>query len=150
MTTWLSADEQRAWRAFLEATASLFDDLDGQLQRQAGLSHGDYEILVRLSEAGGRRMRMSDLAAHTLFSRSRLSHAVNRLEAAGLVEREPCETDRRGTFAVLTKAGLERLEAVAPSHVAEVRRRVFDNLTPAQVGQLEAIASAVTAARREA
>ena len=149
-TRWLTRHEQRAWRAFLEAATGLFDDLDRQLQRDAGLSHGDYEILVRLSEADGQQVRMSDLATQTYFSRSRLSHAVGRLEATGLVARVACETDRRGTFAVLTPEGGRRLDGVAPGHVAAVRRLLFDNLTADQVAQLHAIASAVTAARRGA
>src|SRR5438105_8245394 len=145
---WLSADEQRAWRAYLEATQLLFDALDRQLQHDAGLSHTDYEILVRLSEAPDRRMRMSELSDRSLFSRSRLSHAVARLEADGLVRREVCPTDRRGTLAVLTDRGLKMLEATAPGHVTAVREAIFDRLTPAQVAQLERIAAVVRAALR--
>ncbi|MGH9226901.1 MAG: MarR family winged helix-turn-helix transcriptional regulator [Acidimicrobiales bacterium] len=141
---WLSADEQRAWRAFLVATQELFDQLDRQLTRDAGLSQADYEVLVRLSEADGERLRMSELAEHTLFSRSRLSHAVARLEREGLVAREACETDRRGMFAVLTPEGRRRIEAAAPGHVATVRDLVFDRLTPVQVAELETISRAIT------
>ena len=147
---WLTADEQRAWRAFLEATQRLFDDLDRQLQREAGLSQADYEVLVRLSETPERRMRMSELADRALFSRSRLSHAVTRLEQEGLLKREACETDRRGTFAVLTEEGMERLRAVAPGHVATVRRLLFDGLTAEQVAQLEQISCSIANGRREA
>src|SRR5438874_8641723 len=142
---WLSGDEQRAWRAYLEATQLLFDALDRQLQRDAGLSHADYEILVRLSEARDRQMRMSELSQRTLFSRSRLSHAVARLEAAGLVRRAECPTDRRGTLAILTDHGFKVLEETAPGHVAAVREAIFDRLTPAQVAQLERIAAGVRA-----
>ena len=140
---WLGADEQQAWRSFLEATQLVFDELDRQLQRDAGLSHADYEILARLSEAPGSRMRMSELAERALFSRSRLSHAVVRLEEGGLVLRETCPTDRRGTFAVLTARGHDVVEGAAPGHVAAVRRMVFDRLGPSQVAQLESISTAI-------
>lgn len=140
---WLTIDEQRAWRALLEATQALMDHLDRELQRGAELSHADYEILVRLSESEARRMRMSELAERTLFSRSRLSHAVGRLERVGWIRREHCPQDRRGTFAVLTDAGFAALEAAAPCHVTAVREAIFDRLSPAQVGQLERIASVI-------
>ena len=140
---WLTAEEQRAWRALLEATQILMDHLDRGLQQDAELSQADYEIFVRLSEAPERRMRMSELADRTLFSRSRLSHAVGRMERAGWIRREHCPQDRRGTFAVLTDEGYAVLEAAAPQHVTAVRTTVFDRITPAQVGQLERIASAI-------
>ena len=136
---WLSAEEQRAWRAFLVATQDLFDQIDHQLTRDSGLSQADYEILVRLSEADGGRLRMSELAERALFSRSRLSHAVGRLEKDGLVAREACATDRRGMFAILTPGGRRRLEEAAPGHVTQVRKLMFDKLLPDQVAQLEAI-----------
>lgn len=139
---WLDEDEKRAWRALLQATRSLFDAVDRELQADAGMSQGDYEILVRLAEAEG-TIRMGDLAAQTLFSRSRLSHAVGRLEEAGWVERQGCPSDKRGTFAVLTDQGRRALEAAAPGHVETVRRLVFDRLTPAQVAQLERIAAII-------
>jgi DNA-binding MarR family transcriptional regulator len=136
MVEWLSDEEQQAWRAYLEATQLLFERLDRELERDAGLRQGEYEILVRLSEADAGGMRMSDLAAHTLFSRSRLSHAVARLEAAGLVERGDCTTDRRGTMASLTRQGKALLQRTAPGHVAAVRRYLFDHLSEADVRRL--------------
>ena len=139
MPRWLTDEEQCAWRAFIEASSRLFDQLERQLQREAGLSHGDYEVLVRLSEAPERRMRMSELADQALVSRSRLSHAVRRLESQGLLRREACATDRRGMFAVLTDEGFARIEAVAPGHVEEVRRLMFDHLSADQVQALEEI-----------
>jgi DNA-binding MarR family transcriptional regulator len=142
-TRWLEPDEQRAWRAFLEASQLLFERLDRQLQREAGLSHADYEILARLSEADGQSLRMSELASSTLFSRSRLSHAVARLERDGMVRRQSCPSDGRGTFAVLTPKGRAALTGAAPAHVAEVRRRVFDHLSPAQVDELHRISDAI-------
>ncbi|HKN39299.1 MAG TPA: MarR family transcriptional regulator, partial [Acidimicrobiia bacterium] len=129
---WLDDDEQATWRAFLAATRLLMDRLDRELQAGAGLPHSYYEILVRLSEAPGRAMRMSDLAERCDSSRSRLSHAVSRLEAEGWVRREAVASDRRGAVAVLTDAGLAALESAAPIHVEGVRRHLFDQLDPDQ------------------
>jgi DNA-binding MarR family transcriptional regulator len=142
-TRWLTASEQRAWRAYLEATTLLFDALDRQLQRDSGIPHAYYEILVRLSETDGRAMRMSELAEATRSSRSRLSHAVARLEERGWLERTDCETDKRGQVAVLTDDGFAALEVAAPGHVAAVRKHLIDQLSPEQVTQLEQIGSIV-------
>jgi DNA-binding MarR family transcriptional regulator len=142
-TRWLDEDEQRTWRALLEATQLLLEEVDGQLQRDAGLSHPDYEILVRLSEAQHRRMRMSELAERTLFSRSRLSHAVARLERDGLVRRVSCPSDKRGTYALLTDHGYDVLTGAAPAHVETVRRVLLDPLSRTQVAQLGRIVDAV-------
>jgi DNA-binding MarR family transcriptional regulator len=143
---WLTRDEQAAWRSLLSAVALLNGQVEAQLQRDNGLSHADYEILVRLSEAPKHALRMSELADRTLFSRSRLSHAVGRLERAGLVRREPYQEDRRGLCAVLTAQGLRTLEAAAPGHVETVRRALFDALTKDQIEQLSGIAQAIVAA----
>jgi DNA-binding MarR family transcriptional regulator len=139
MTRWLDPDEQRTWRAYLTASRVLMDTLDRELQREAGMPHAYYEILVQLSEAPGRQLRMSELAQAAGSSRSRLSHAVARLEAAGWVRREECPTDRRGQIAVLTDEGFATLAAAAPGHVEGVRRHLFDALSPAQVDQLRRI-----------
>jgi DNA-binding MarR family transcriptional regulator len=133
---WLSAAEQRVWRSFLAASQLLADRLDQELQRGSGISHTYYEVLVRLSEVPGHRLRMSELADRSLSSRSRLSHAVARLEERGWVKREECPTDRRGQVAVLTGEGFAALEAAAPGHVEGVRTHLFDQLTPDQVSQL--------------
>ena len=140
---WLTEDEQRAWRAHLQATRLLMDAVDAQLQRDAGLSHADYEILVRLSEAPGRQLRMSQLADALLFSRSRLSHAAARLERIGWVRRQGCTDDARGTLALLTDDGWDKLVATAPGHVAAVREHLVDRLSPVQLAQLQQIAAAV-------
>jgi DNA-binding MarR family transcriptional regulator len=140
---WLNRDEQRAWRAFLNANRLLFEAIDQQLQREAEIPHAYYEILVRLSEAPGRRLRMSELAEASKYSRSRLSHAVARLEEQGWIRRDSCPTDRRGQVAVLTDAGFAALESAAPGHVACVRRALFDALTPDQVRQLGEISDAI-------
>jgi DNA-binding MarR family transcriptional regulator len=145
-TRWLTAEEQRAWRAFLTATQTVFSAVEGQLQRESGIPHGYYEILVRLSEAPGRALRMSQLAEASASSKSRLSHAVARLEERGWIERLNCATDRRGQIAQLTDTGYAALEAAAPGHVEHVRRSVFDLLSPEQVGQLTAISESIIAA----
>jgi|SRR5579859_961870 len=126
---WLSDDEQCAWRAYLEATQRLFEQLDRELQHDVGMPLAYYQILAMLSEAPEHTLRMSDLAQLTWSSRSRVSHAVDRLEEKGWVERISCPSDKRGAFAVLTAAGLQVLQAAAPSHVSSVRRLVFDDLS---------------------
>src|SRR3954470_19260648 len=140
---WLDDGHQRAWRAYLESTIVLFDALDRQLQREAGIPHAYYEILVRLSEAEGRALRMSELADSTRSSRSRLSHAVARLEERGWVVREDCPTDRRGQVARLTDEGFATLAEAAPGHVNAVRDYVIDVLSAEQLDHLAAIGSAI-------
>jgi DNA-binding MarR family transcriptional regulator len=132
-TRWLDAEEQRAWRAWLYSTQLLQDRLERELMRATGIPHAYYEILVQLSETPDRRMRMSELADRCLSSRSRLSHAVSRLEERGWVRRQVCAEDGRGLLAVLTDEGFAALEAAAPVHVEGVRTHLFDQLTPAQV-----------------
>lgn len=144
-THWLTADEQRTWRSFLSAGRLFFDLLDRQLNHDAGLPHAYYEILVRLSEAPERTLRMSELAEHSLASRSRLSHAVARMEEAGWVERRACPTDRRGANAHLTDAGFARLAEAAPGHVAAVRTHLFDQLTVEQQHALREISEKLLA-----
>lgn len=143
MTRWLDDEEQATWRAFLGATRALMDTLDRELQHEAGMPHAYYEILVRLSEAPDHQMRMSELADACGSSRSRLSHAVARLEESGWVRRQDCPTDRRGQVAVLTNEGYRRLEEAAPGHVEGVRRHLFDPLSAAQVGELKRISDAI-------
>ena len=139
MTEWLTADEQRAWRGLVLLTQHLDVALDRQLLRDAGLAHAHYGILVVLSEAPEGRLRMRDLAARLRYSPSRLTHAVAGLERKGWARREPCPDDRRGQVAVLTPEGRRTLVEAAPGHVAEVRRRVFDRLSPDQVAALTTI-----------
>lgn len=133
---WLTPDEQASWRSWLSAVTLLTDQLNRDLVAQQGLTGMDYEILVRLSEAPDRRIRMSDLAELALSSRSRLSHQIDRMEAAGLVQRESCANDRRGAFAVLTDRGWDRLVEAAPDHVMSVRRHLVDVLTPEEFDAL--------------
>jgi DNA-binding MarR family transcriptional regulator len=147
---WLTADEQGVWRAFIAATQVLFERLDQELQRDGGMPHTYYEVLARLSEVPDRRLRMSDLADRSMSSRSRISHAVARLEENGWVKRETCATDRRGQVAFLTDAGFAALVAAAPGHVEGVRRHLLDPLTPTQVVQLGEICAAVADHLRDA
>ena len=136
---WLNEQEQQAWRAFIAAQRVVNTRIEQQLQRDAGIPHTYYEILVRLSEAPDGRLRMSELAVATQGSRSRLSHAVNRLEQAGWVRREGIESDRRGQVAIITDLGRQKLVETAPGHVEEVRKSIFDALTEDQVEHLHDI-----------
>jgi DNA-binding MarR family transcriptional regulator len=140
---WLDETEQRAWRAFIAAQRVINTRIEHQLQRDAGMPHTYFEILVRLNDAPDGRLRMSELAIATLGSRSRLSHAVARLEKTGWVRREGVETDRRGQVAIITEAGIQALTEAAPGHVETVREAVFDALTPEQVQQLYDVCAAL-------
>ena len=116
---WLDQHQQRSWRAFLVGTTLLMDRLDRDLREQHRLSLPEYEILVRLAEADGNRMRMAHLADSVSHSRSRVTHTVSRMETAGLVARDACLSDGRGVEAVLTDQGRAALEGAAPTHVAD-------------------------------
>ncbi|GAA4007328.1 MarR family transcriptional regulator [Allokutzneria multivorans] len=135
-TRWLDAGEQGTWRALVSVLGRLNEQLDRQLQRDTGIPLTYYEILVRLSETPGRELRMSELAEQSEYSRSRLSHAVSKLEKLGWVRRKSCPTDKRGQLAELTDEGMASLVAAAPGHVTEVRKLVFDPLTAREVQQL--------------
>ncbi len=143
-TRWLSEHEQDAWRSWVAVSLLLPDRLGRELQAQANISLADYEILVNLSEAPEHRLRMSDLASATLSSRSRLSHQIDRLTEAGLVDRQPCSGDRRGFFAVLTPAGRDFLVRVAPLHVESVREHLVDVLTPGEFAEFGRLCSLVS------
>lgn len=143
MTRWLTDDQQLAWRAWIAASLLLPDRLSRDLQDEAGISLADYEILVHLSESPQRRLRMSELADLTLSSRSRLSHQIDRMSNAGLVDRQPCSEDRRGSFAVLTQDGYDFLVTTAPAHVASVRAHLVDVLTPEEFDVLGRICTKV-------
>src|ERR1700735_1969826 len=132
---WLTAEQQDAWRAYIQLAQLLMRQLDRDLH-PFGLSMHDYEILVELSEAPRNRLRMTELADRTAQSRSRLSHQVSRMESRGLVVREGCEGDKRGTFAVLTELGAETIGQVAPHHVASVREHFIDQLAADGLGAI--------------
>jgi DNA-binding MarR family transcriptional regulator len=145
---WLTSREQQVWRQYIAATRLVDSEIDRQLQRDARMPAAYFEILVALSEAPQHTLRMSELADLLRFSRSRLSHAVSRMERSGLVERRECPSDKRGAFAVLTDAGFTVLTAVAPGHVNQVRDLLFDVLTPEQLDQLGEICATIRKAYR--
>ncbi|TDE91697.1 MarR family transcriptional regulator [Occultella glacieicola] len=130
---WLDAEQQAAWRALLTGTSVLFEALGRDLEHGTGLSLHEYEVLVRLSEAPGRVLRMSVLAEELVHSRSRLTHTVSRMERDGLVSRCSSSQDGRGVDCMLTDAGMARLEEAAPVHVASVRRRLIGALSREQL-----------------
>ena len=143
MTRWLTKEQQVHWRSWITASTVLHEQLSRELQESHGLTITDYEILVRLSESENHSIRMSDLAAKTLLSRSRLSHQIDRMETAGLVTREVCADDRRGQLAVLTTTGMKTLVSAAPLHVSGVRKHFVDVLTDAEFQALGSAAKKI-------
>ena len=125
---WLNPREMKAWRSYIIASRRMLEALDSDL---AGfeLTMADYEVLAQLSDAPGRKLRMSELAEIAMVSKSRLSHRMKVMEAAGWVKREECPEDRRGYFAVMTDKGFKAIEKAAPTHVRSVRNRFLDHLT---------------------
>jgi DNA-binding MarR family transcriptional regulator len=140
---WLTKEQQRVWRNFLAATRMVESEIERQLQRDSHMPATYYEIMVSLSEAPDRTLRMSELAERNRFSRSRLSHAVARMESEGWVERRECPSDKRGAFAVLTEDGFAVLADAAPGHVEQVRTVLFDALTDEQIQLLGEICATV-------
>jgi DNA-binding MarR family transcriptional regulator len=140
---WLDQTEDRAWRGYRRLRLLLDLQINRDLTRESGLSEPDYDVLSNLSETAGHRLRLSDLAAHMRWSKSRLSHHISRMQARGLVTRQDCATDGRGAFAVLTDTGLRAIEAAAPGHVASVRRHFIDLLSEEQIHVLGDIAQTV-------
>lgn len=133
---WLGPEEMRAWRTYIEASDRLQGILNRSLQAKHGMTMDDYRILVFLSEAPDRSLRMSDIADGIVASRSKLTHQIRRLEISGMVERAGCSSDKRGVLATLTDEGLRRLERAAPDHVADVRRFMVDAMTVRQLRTL--------------
>ncbi|WP_456698389.1 MarR family winged helix-turn-helix transcriptional regulator [Aeromicrobium sp. P5_D10] len=129
-TPWLDSEQQHVWRAFLGATTVLTDRLDRDLRNQHGLSMPEYEILVRLSEAPDRSIRMAELADAVSHSRSRVTHTIARLEREGIVRRGQCSDDGRGVSAVLTEHGFSVLEQAAHTHVRGVNDYLIENADP--------------------
>ena len=139
---WLDAAQQHDWRAFVDGSIRLNEIMDRDLKSKHGLSLSEYEILVRLSEAPDRRLRMAELAENASQSRSRLSHTCSRLESKGLVTRDDCPNDKRGVFANLTAEGYATLDRAARDHVETVRLFFVDVIDPED---LAAIGRAFTA-----
>ncbi len=137
--SWLDGREQKAWRALLKGYTSLVAKLDSELTNEHELGLPDYAVLVTLSEAPQRALRMTELAKVVLLSPSGLTRRLDGLVKGGLVERRPCPSDGRGLLAVLTDTGLQRLQQAAPTHVRGVRQHLFDRLSSEQIDQLAAI-----------
>jgi DNA-binding MarR family transcriptional regulator len=143
VTRWLTDEQQQTWRRFAGVFTLLPAALDAQLQRDEDLTHFAYWVMAMLSETPSRRLQMSDLAAMSSASLSRLSHTVARLERRDWIRRERSPDNPRATVAVLTDAGYAKVVQAAPGHVETVRSLVFDPLTAEQVQDLEAICSAM-------
>jgi DNA-binding MarR family transcriptional regulator len=150
MVDWLDDEEMRAWRGMVEVVADVQASLEAELHEGFGINEGDYGVLVNLSEAPDRRLRMCDLAMQLHLSPSGLTRRLDGLVRQGLVTREPSAQDRRVTLAVLTDAGFAKLEAAAPVHVDGVRRHFIGNLSRTQIRQLGAAFDAVRRRRARA
>ncbi|GAA0449454.1 MarR family transcriptional regulator [Actinoplanes capillaceus] len=140
---WLTDEQQQAWRQVIEVLVRVPAALEAQLQRDAGLTHMGYLVLMTLSERSDRRLSMSNLAKRASASLSRLSHVVARLEERGWVQRERDAADGRVQIAVLTDAGWEKVVESAPGHAEAVQQLIFDRLTPGQARQLAKVAEAL-------
>jgi len=140
---WLNDDEFRAWIGYRRMRALLDLQLARQLAADQGLSEPDYDVLTSLSDAEDRRIRLSEMADRMLWSKSRLSHHVTRMQQRGLVTRQECPSDGRGAFIVLTDRGMETLRAAAPGHVAAVRAHFIDLMTDEQVRVLGEVTETV-------
>jgi DNA-binding MarR family transcriptional regulator len=140
---WLSADEQRAWRAFQVLSARLGAELARDLSLHSPLSYQDYVVLVALTDEPSGSLRLFELAERLGWEKSRASHQVARMAERGLVAKRACAADRRGAVVEVAPAGREAIEAAAPSHVEAVRRLFFSQLSRAQLRQLEGICNAV-------
>ncbi|KUN89268.1 MarR family winged helix-turn-helix transcriptional regulator [Streptomyces griseoruber] len=143
---WLAPEERRAWLAYIDFSTLLSDHLNRQLRREAGVTHADYTLLAHLSSVPDQTLTMSELAERVRITRSRLTHAVTRLQQSGYVDRRDDHINRRNQLALLTPQGRELLERAAPGHVEAVRRAVFDALTPEQVRQFAEIGEVINTA----
>lgn len=141
MTKWLTQEQQRVWRLWLEVTQRQIAAVEDDLQECSSLSSADYEILVRLSESPSLEVRMSELADSVIVSRSRLTYRIDRLEKLGLVARDNADNDRRGVVARLTPAGMTYLEDAAPRHVERVQQLMFEHLDDDDLDALHRILS---------
>ena len=146
--TWLTADQLSAWLAFRKMTRTLDARLARDLARDGGLSMQDYDVLSALTVTPHHRWCAKHLSAHLLWTASRMSHHIDRMEKRGLVRREPCAKGR-GTDVVLTPDGLDAIRAAAPEHVEAVRRSFVDPLTPEELAVLARISDAVLATLEE-
>lgn len=143
-TRWLDADQQHSWRAFIVGTTLLMDTLDRELRAAHGISMAEYEILVRLSEAPERTLRMAEIAESMQHSRSRVTHTVSRMEKAGLIRRESATDDKRGVDAVMTPEGWALLQQAAHTHVTGVREHFVDVADPGDYAAMGKVMDAVS------
>lgn len=142
-TEWLTPRQQRAWRAYIVGTTLLLEHLDRELREAHQLSLPEYEIMVRMSAADGRALRMAELADSVNYSRSRVTHTIARMERAGFVTRRQCSEDGRGVIAVMTDAGYAKLVEAAPLHVESVRRALIGRADDEQLRVLTRLFSDV-------
>jgi DNA-binding MarR family transcriptional regulator len=142
---WLSPAQARAWVGYRRMRALLDLQVTRDLARDSGLSDADYDVLSNVSESAGHSLRVGDLAAHMLWSKSRLSHHVARMERRGLVARRDCPSDGRGAILTLTEAGWQAITGAAPAHVRSVRRHFIDLLTGEQIRVLGDLTETVLA-----
>lgn len=147
-TAWFNDEEMRIWRGFVQASGLLVSQLTESLKAKAGLTLDDYEVLVHLSEADDRRLRMAELSQRLLHSQSRSTQRVDRLVKKGLVCREKCSDDGRGTFACMTDEGIRAIEAIAPIHVHDVRRLLIDLIEPSERAVIADVLERVALAAR--
>ena len=142
---WLNAREERSWRALQFMQMRLEGELARQLASDSGLSYPDYLVLVALTDRPDGRTRLFELGHVLGWEKSRLSHQVGRMADRGLVKKEPCDTDRRGSFVAITRRGHRAIEAAAPGHARAVRRLFVDLLTPSQLDAIGKAAEIVLA-----
>src|SRR5262245_12974440 len=142
---WLDDCEQRAWRSLMVMQAGLSEYIERQLRAHSGMSRADYEVLAHLSEAPEGRLRSFALARLLRWEKSRVSQHLTRMQKRGLIRREPCLTDQRGAFVVITEAGRALIEKAAPLHVADIRKVLIDDATPAQLDLLTELGDQVRA-----
>jgi DNA-binding MarR family transcriptional regulator len=142
-TQWLTPAEERAWRGYRRMRALLDLQINRELAHDADLSEPDYDVLSNVSEAPDRSLRMNELADRMLWTRTRVSHHVRRMEQRGLIARTACEGDARGAMVVLTESGSQAIVAAAPDHVRSVRENLIDLLSPEQIETLGDIATTV-------
>jgi DNA-binding MarR family transcriptional regulator len=135
----LTPDELAAWRAFIEGSLRVHTRIDEDLKTSSGMTLFDYHILVLLSEAPGGRLRMRDLAERIAFAPSRLTYQANRMEQKGLITREACEDDARGTYAAITSAGQQALRRATPAHVRSIRRGFLDALDERDIADVKRV-----------
>ena len=139
----LTTRELAVWRSLLDTTTELRRILGGQLQQDSGLSPADYQVILALSEAAGRRLRSSELAASIDWERSRLSHHLGRMERRGLIRRDDCATDNRGAEVSLTEDGAGMFRRATVPHMRAIKKHFADALTPAQFDALADVLDAL-------